>query len=57
MATKGSIKSPVAFEGKETLAEERAEQREMKRTGSTEKAMELAEARKMKGGRKMMGKR
>lgn len=53
---KGSIKSP-AFEGKETLAEERAEQREMKRTGSTEKAMEAAEARKMQRGRKASSRR
>ena len=57
MATKGSIKSPVEPESNETVAEERAEQREMARTGRSEKAMEAAEARKMKGGRKMMGKR
>ena len=49
----GNIVTPTAFAGRETAAEEKAESRAIKRSGSVEKAMEVTRNRKTNGGRKV----
>lgn len=49
----GKIVTPTAFEGRETVAEEKAESRAIKRSGGDVKqAMEVSKGRKATGGRK-----
>ena len=48
----GSIVTPTAFAGRETVAEEKAEERAVKRSGSVEKAMAATKGRKLSGERK-----
>lgn len=55
---KGSIVTPTAFAGKESVAEEREEHRAIKRSGGdVKKAMEATKERKMSRERKASGKR
>ena len=48
---KGKIVTPTAFEGRETVAEEKAEDRAVKRSGSVEKAIAATKGRKVKEDR------
>ena len=59
MAAKNSnIKSPVtqAFRGAESLEEEKAEERAVKRSGSVAKAMAATKGRKVGSDRKASGR-
>ena len=49
----GSIVTPTAFAGRETVGEEKAEARAVKRSGSVEKALGATRNRKASGGRKV----
>ena len=49
---KGKIVTPTAFAGRETVSEEKAEERAVKRSGSVEKAMAATKGRKASGERK-----
>ena len=51
---KGSIVTPTEFSGRETVSEEKAEERAIKRSGGdVKKAMKATSERKMRGGRKV----
>lgn len=54
--SKGKIITPTAFAGRETVSEEQAEERAVKRSGSVEKAMATTKGRKVGSERKVSGR-
>ena len=49
---KGKIVTPTEFAGRETVSEEKAEERAVKRSGSVEKAIAATKERKLNRERK-----